>query len=335
LSIHLRAEEGSVKLKADHQTFYLKFSPDSKDAEREALIYILIAIGGGILALYSLIRLYKTAARRLKPYIAFPLLLIAILGLRYLSLKAGWPSIVTAIPLFDPTLYASSFLRPNFADYLINVVLLGLLSLYAWRSMKAARLGKGEWKYRAAFALGSLALFFFAAWINQMAKELVINSSIPFDVYNINNIRASSILGILSAGILYLSAFLIADGIAHFARIKALRFKPTVLIILVITAAWIALTHSVGIRDLGFILWPAILLLLTSYTRLYVGSTEIQLIDATLLIVLFAALGAYNFQKYTSVREHNQRRILAEKFAINDDPIAEVLFEELSEQDNE
>jgi len=328
-AIKLKAEKGSVKLKADHQSFYLVFSTEGGSEKKEALLYVTSALTGGILVLLSILLFYGKFSARARPYLSFPVLVSAIVILRYLSLNAGWPSVTSNLSLFDPSLYASSFLSPNLADFIINISLLALLSFYARRGMKNARHGNGETKYIAAFLVGCIPYFFLAAWINQMAKELVINSSIPFDIYNINQLSSASIPGIASLGVLYFSAFLISDGLANFASKKRIGFGYAVLGVVVLIAGWVFATHAVGIRDLAFVLWPGLLLLFSVYLRLGLKNRSLQLIDGTVLLLIFSSLGAYNIHKYTKVREHDQRRILAEKLAINDDPIAEVLFADI------
>jgi signal transduction histidine kinase len=49
-----------------------------------------------------------------------------------------------------------------------------------------------------------------------------------------------------------------------------------------------------------------------------------------LVIVIFAFVAAHNFIKYSTTREHSQRLILSEKLAVDDDPVAELLYLELS-----
>lgn len=329
--IQLNAEQGSVKLKADHQTFYLTFSDQIGYERREALTYLLISLIGGILVLGAILKLYEKISYQIKPYVAFPALVSVICLLRYLSLQAGWPSVMANLGLFDPYLYASSFISPNLADFSINVILLAIFSFQAGKAMKNANYESGKVRFIIAFIAACIPYFLLAAWINQMAKELVINSSIPFEVYNINRLSSASILGIASLGILYFSGFMIADGLAHFASRKGIKFNQTLLTLSVLTALWIFGTHHIGIRDLAFVLWPCLLLLFTLYLRIALKNRRLQLIDGTILILIFSTLGAYNLHKYAAIREHNQRKILAEKLAINDDPIAEVLFAELVE----
>lgn len=327
--IRLNREKGSVKLKADHQSFYLTFESTKSQEIRAAFWFVGISLIGGFLILLSTLFFYRKSRERSPPFIAYPVLVIVIVLLRYLTLQSGWPGFTANLSFFDPTLYASSFVSPTFADFLINIFILAALAYYARNAMKEAEINSGEFRFLIAFSFGAALFFLLGAWVNQLAKGLVINSSIPFEIYNINKLSTASIIGIASIGVLYFTAFMIADGLAHFARRKALDFKSVILSILVLTFLWLLITHYLGIRDLAFLLWPPLLLLFAAYFRLIIRGEGLRLVDGTVLILFFSTIGAYNLYKYTAAREHNQRRILAEKFAINDDPIAEVLFSEL------
>ncbi len=283
-------------------------------------------LGGG-LVLFSILSVYLAESSGRKKYILFPSLVIILVGLRYLTLKADWPSVTATLTAFDPVLYASSFISPTFIDYLINVLLIFVLSFLARQGMSQAKKGNGEIKYLFAYFMGAALLFLQAAWINQIAKELVLNSSIPFEINNLNQLTLSSLFGVISVGVLYFSALMIADGLSLFAKTKGLTFKSALLSGLILTLIWIVGTHSVGIKDLAFVLWPPFVLIALLYSRLLTQSTVFRFPEGALILIVFSTLGAYNFKKYMQDREKSEIVIIAEKLAINDDPIAEVLFD--------
>lgn len=325
-AIHLSSASGRVKLKADHQNFYLSFSDQESRSKRKAFFFALVALIGGALVLLSILSVYTTESNGRKKYILYPILVVILVGLRYLSLQADWPSVTAQLASFDPALYASSSISPTFIDYLINVLLIAVLAFLARQGMAKAKKGHGEPKFLTVYFIGAALLFLQAAWINQMAKELVLNSSIPFEINTLNQLTLSSLIGVISVGVLYFSALMIADGISLFAKIKGLTFKPTLLVVLVLTLIWVVATHAVGIKDLAFVLWPPFILIALLYSRLLSNSTVFRFPEGALLLIIFSTLGAYNFKKYMQDREQSEREIIAEKLAINDDPIAEVLF---------
>ncbi|HKK40526.1 MAG TPA: HAMP domain-containing sensor histidine kinase [Cryomorphaceae bacterium] len=329
-AIHLTKAAGRVKLKADHQNFYISFSDQEAQSQTKAFFFALVSLIGGGLVLLSILLIYRSIDG--KKYILFPAVVVLLGGLRYLSLEADWPSATASLPAFDPVLYASSFISPTFVDYLINVILIFVLSFLARQGMAQAKKSNGKSKYLLVYSVGATLLFLQAAWINQVAKELVLNSSIPFEINNLNQLTLSSLFGVISVGALYFSALMVADGLSLFAKIKGISFKSSLLVLLVLTLAWIIGTHSVGIKDMAFVLWPSFLLIALLYSRLIAYSSVFRFPEGALLLIVFSTLGAYNFKKYMQDREQSEREIMAEKLAINDDPIAEVLFDDQVEE---
>jgi len=328
-SIHLNSSSGRIKLKASHQTFYLSFSENSENSKSAALVYAIIALLGGAMIIVGLLIFIHSRAFVLSEFWKFSTLAVACLALRYLALLSGWPSKMSVLPAFDPVLYASSVLSPSLADYLINVLLILFLSIVARKHIIQTNC-KGKRAYQLGiFTLGIVLLFFQAALINELGKDLVLNSSIPFETKNLNRLQWSSLFGIISVGLLYFSAVVIGDGMALYAKKSGFSFKESILITLCLVLFWVIITHHIGIKDLAFVLWPAVSIVILLHARLSQNISVFRFPEGALFLILFSTLGAYNFHKYLKTREHNERGIIAEKLAVNDDPIAEVLFNEL------
>ncbi len=331
-SIHLESKPGSVKLKADHQSFYLATSKNQTSNLSKAWLYFIFVLIGMILVLIGLVSIHDRIDSKRKGYVRFLALLIPLIGLRYLTLIVNRPAYLDQISLLNPALYASSFLSPTFGDLLLNVALIVLIFSIARREMNLSIPPKSSaGKYSVIIAV-TISYLFLSAWINQMAKELVLNSSIPFEINNITEINLNTILGVLCMSGMYLATFLVADGLALYSIRAKVSGKEGVLAVSIPIVIWLFATHSFGIRDLAFILWPPLILLTSIYFRRFTSPEIFRFTDAVFFLVVFSTVGAYNLQKYSSIREKNQRQILAEKIIINDDPVAEVLFKGLAEE---
>ncbi|MCH2214192.1 MAG: HAMP domain-containing histidine kinase [Flavobacteriales bacterium] len=331
-SIHLNGAPGRIKLKADHQNFYLSFTEDLTQTKLRAIAYAIITLLGGSLVLVGLYLLFGSSLQKIGPTHKFFLLVSITAGLRYFTLMSKWPSMMAQLPAFDPVLYASSTLSPTLADYLINVLLILVLSIMARKYMLESNWKSNGISLGLIFALCAGLIFMQAAWVNQLAKSLVLNSSIPFEIIDLNNLTWSSLFGIMSVGLLYLSTLFVGDGLSIFAKSRGLTFKWSLLIILALTLLWVVITHGLGIRDLAFVLWPSGVMIILLYGRYFTYRSAFKFPEGALLLILFSTIGAHNFNKYLRSREHSERSIIAEKLAINDDPIAEVLFEDLTEE---
>ncbi len=327
--IHTDAIVGGVKLKADHQSFYLSYNENPTQSLFKALIHIFSAVFGSLLILWALFRLLLSHPKR-KPIHGIGFILI-VLGLRIVSLHGGWPSYVTAFDLFSPTVYASSDGWPSLADLLINSVLI-LLSSFVIAGLFERFLGKSSASIRFLHAIGLASLLAFSMYVNFLLKGLVIHSSIPFEINSITALNAYSFLGILSMGLLYYSCFKLYDGLAKAIAKSGYTQGQLGLILAIAALVWILVNHFIGIVDLIYVLWPIALLTGLFYFRIFLDVQGRNFGGIILGIVFFAALGSHSFIKYSSSREHAQRKVFAEKLAVDDDPVAELLFEDLAKR---
>lgn len=327
--ISTRPAKGGVKLRADHQFFYLQFDTDEKGKDHSPAVFIVLTLLGGILVFAGLVQLFYTADRRLRLPLAFPLLIVAAAGLRILALQSGWPGYVAESDWFSPSLYASSLWFPSLADFIINAgIILGLAVFGRYlfrRHARASRMPRAE-----AAVLFSL-LFAFSVAINHLMKGLVVNSNIPFDIDVVTRLNRFSIAGLFGGAMLYLAFFLSADAVVRRAQISKSDPQYIVLIFSGLTLVHTILCHYFGIRDMLLVLWPTAVAGVIIYFRLFAERRAPGLSQSVIIVGLFALVAAQNFLKYTQSRERYQRSALVGKLSLNDDPVAELLFTELRE----
>lgn len=331
-SIVLRPASGDVKLKADHQFFYLAFTADKTQSRLGFPIYILLTIGGGILILFSLIGLARFLAGQVPTGLVLAGLATVIAFGRFWSLNAGWPGFVANHELFDPSIYASSALFPSLGDLIINTSLI-LVFAVLLRRLRLAHYRSEAPKSRQYLGpvLSIVALFSFGSWINYIVKGLIVDSAIPFDINNITAMNAFSFIGVAVAGVWYFTYYLLADTLAITMAKQRLNAGVLTVILLVLTALQIIVNDLIGLADMIMVLWPPILLFTAIYLRHHLSTPRFRLSHGTFVIILLGVIASHTFQKYSRAREHNERRILAQKIAQDDDPVAELLYAETRE----
>ncbi|NEN22101.1 GHKL domain-containing protein [Cryomorpha ignava] len=330
VDISNRSKPGSVKLKADHQSFYLIFDESADMGAVRQLIYILFSILGGLALLVALSSLVLRFVKRIPPWPLFAAYALVVFGLRYISLLAGWPSYITALNLFSPTVYASSAIFPSLIDFCINIVLLLIVASIGRYAIIPNTRKRSLPASIAIFSLLISLLLLYSGWINYIEKGLVLNSNIPFDINNIVGLNLFSFLSIFGSAILYSSLYLLADGAMKFSNRSGIKKEYSILIIVTVTLVSILIQHFMGIRDLIFVLWPPALLLVLSYYRFNRLQSRTNLLKLIFTVVFFAGIASHNFIKYAHSREHAQRQILADKLSVDDDPVAELLYSDLA-----
>lgn len=334
VEISTRSQPGAVKLKADHQYFYLVFNTETRPTIRAAVVFLLFTWGGGILILIGLLGTAMQCAARYPPWAVFSILAVLLAAGRYWSLQSGWPGFIAGYGLFDPSVYASSALFPSMADLIINTVLVSA-TVFAFRRLLPAhsektrtRKGGGVW----VFVGVTVILFAFGTWINHIVKGLIVDSTIPLDINNITGMNTFSFLGVAVAGVWYFSYFLLADSLARSKFTTSMSSGVMVLLLLLLTALQIVVNEILGLADMIMVLWPPVILFAAIYLRNYLAIRRFRLAHGTLVIVLFGFIAAHMFLKYSRASEHSERRIIAQKLAQDDDPVAELLYSETMER---
>ena len=332
VGISNRSSPGSVKLKANHQFFYLSFDDAPGTGIARQLVYILLSILGGIALLFSLTTIAMRIRNTTSSWLIFVAYILVVFALRYVSLLAGWPSFITSLDVFSPTVYASSEIFSSLLDLCINILLLVIVAAvgrygiipYTKKRTPGASLG--------IFATLIAMLLLYAGWINKIEKGLVVNSNIPFDINNIVGLNTFSFLSLASSAALFASFYLLADGAIKFVNRSDIKKEFPLLVIVSATLVSVVVQHMLGIKDLIFVLWPSVLLLALAYFRFAGLNSQTNLIKLIFIVIFFAGIASHNFIKYTHSREHAQRQILADKLLVDDDPVAELLYSDLTTQ---
>ncbi len=329
--IHINGVPGSVKLKADHQPFFITFSEKATSHVTQTVIFVLLNLMGAILILSGVFLLVHKLFGNATSVGKTALIVFLLILLRYFSLVGGWPSYVSGFGLFSPMVYASSSIFPSLIDFTLNVVVLFILCIELSKFLGAIS-NKSLTKLQSLIILcsGIIGLFVFGWWINILAKGLVVNSNIPFDINDIIGLNGYSFAGIVSIALLYFSFFKLAQALMRFASSTDMERLKSLLLIAILTAALVGVSHIMGIVDLVYVLWPPTVLVALAYFQFYTRLESYNLGRIILAIVFFAAVGSHNFIKYSQTREHAQRQVLSEKLAVDDDPIAELLYSDVT-----
>lgn len=327
-AISTQSAKGGVKLRADHQFFYLIFEDPSQSKKHAPSVFILFTLVGGLLVFMGLSILFRRAVLSFLGGAGFPLFAAIVAALRALSIDSGWPAYIGSLPWFSPSIYASSLWFPSLSDFLINAAALTALAASS-RYFFPIR-PSSQRKGLILFTLLTALTFAYAIFINHLMKGLVVNSNIPFDINVITRLNPFSLAGICGAALLYFSYFLIADAAVLKVQRSGSDKHYVLLAFSGIILGHVITTHYFGIRDLAFVLWPTGITGLLIYLRLFARNPSIKLSHSVAAVALFALVAAQNFLKYSQARERYQRSALVGKLSLNDDPVAELLYTELS-----
>ncbi|MFZ5552703.1 MAG: sensor histidine kinase [Bacteroidota bacterium] len=293
--------------------FTVQLGEKSEKSKSSLWILAVLVTTGFILLIYFLKAECDQISRYAGPFYASFLHVITILVLRYWTLDVEFPSVYHEMELFDPALFGSSFILPSLGDFLINSIL--FLYLFYYLSSRSSRyyfrLEKNKWLSAVVIAFVFLASAVYAGYIGTLIEELIVNSSIEFNVNNIFILSGYSFVGFIIVGILFFSYYLFCEyflKIAH--RIFPFRwyFLGMVLGLMSLVILW---NHINGVKDLIIVLWPTAIFLVL-FHAFYFKKQGISFNHTILILLIFSFYSAHVLSKFSSAKEAVKRLEIAE-----------------------
>lgn len=229
------------------------------------------------------------------------------------------------VPLFDPSIYASSIIHPSLGDLFINSIL-----LYWVIGFYRTGFFNKDWqfgKYRSLFPMLSLGLLTFAALgITRVINSLVIDSKISFDVDNFFSLDQYTLIGFL------ILCFLVLG----FSRLSKILLRPVIeaqtsfpkasLVIAITGLAWISFSRQQVVVDMLIIVWVIGYMGMFYAYRNDLYSTLPKSPNFILRVLIFAASVAGVVMYQNREVEFAQRKQNAYRLSIQSDPSGEHLL---------
>jgi signal transduction histidine kinase len=327
-----------VKSSAGKLLFSLSFNTvDSVAAEHTWLgILYLVSLFSFLLFCYLFIQyLFK-----INPVYAL-LLIIAVAGLRVLSITYHFPGAVYDLPLFSPQYYASSFMLNSLGDLLISTVIFCFIitSLYNYFMDKeeVPKFSRNKYLVSARIIFIWLFTFIFSVLINYLLSSLILNSKISFNINNIFELSGFSIVGFLVMAILLFSFYLVCDAGIRF--ISETKFKMLHIATLFLITQGIFLLILIFFRDselfkdygVSAFLLANLLIISIGIIRARSGRV-FSFTRSILFILVFSFYAAQTIFEFNKMRERNSRLAFASKLENEQDIIAEYLFDDIAKK---
>lgn len=314
--------------------FSLEFNPANNSISLVSYISVLFTILGFIFLVLFLKAFCLDFFERYGKNYSVCIFILSLIFIRYLSIKLNFPESFYSFDLFSPTIFASanSIWLTSLGDLLLNVVLLFYLTYVFFNECEfnaiVDRLKKVN---KLVLSFGFFLAFFWFSWlINGLFTGLIKNSNIPFGINNLFTLNQYSYLGIMVIGLLLFVYFLFADKLVSVLKQLKLNNKQYVFIFVVSASVHTLLSHLLGTLDLIVIFWPFLLVLSIALIKqkqnIYPFSSII------FLVFLFSLYAVHVFIKHTSIKEVESRKIYAEKLAAEQDPVAELLFQDVEKK---
>jgi signal transduction histidine kinase len=211
VSTDISLSKGNYNICSSEGTFLfsLDFTKDPGNSSRSWLIALLF-IAGVISFSIFLYSLYLLAFPHVQGQFLFPVLFsLDLILIRALQFIFRWPSCLYETTLFGPQFYASSDIFPSPGDFLVNSLILLIISWVFYRKFPLydrASLQK-RWKRTLAACVFSLVPLAAFAGVLMAIRDLVMNSNIFLDLQFIAGLSEESFIALLIIAFLGIASF--------------------------------------------------------------------------------------------------------------------------------
>jgi two-component system nitrogen regulation sensor histidine kinase NtrY len=296
-----------------------------KNEGRSACAVILFFIALIAFVFYGLKRAYVSKIS----LSSFVLITVLIVGIRALMIWFKWPGLLYSSSLFTPGDYGNSqsFFNEFLGDILINVFL-----FLGWASLlyKCVEVNiKSDRIKMISFILYFSGLAGLALFLNVTVKNLVFNSTIPFEFSNFFNLNQ---LSFLCLSIVFLNgasiAVLIEKCIELFFQKENKKSVYILLFSLIIYTGLYFIFKSKFNAVEWF--WLPVLFLVSLILRKYNFTQSI--LSAGFRVLIFAIITSWLFSEYNSAREKRNTNVLAENLSDRQDAILENEFSDIAKK---
>lgn len=314
LSVQQHPEAAPVAINNDNVLYIHK----TNSPVQHEMWFNLVLLAAGVI--FLLVALFQLASKLLPLWLAISCIPLLVIGVRLLWLSASNP--LQTLKLFDPALYASSFLFPSLGDFLINSLLLVLVCHYVFSQLKRYSPQQVHPIWQTVLLLGILL---FGLAITPLITGLIENSRINFNLNDVFNLNIFTLLGLIAIGCLFYAWFTLTSSVLAVVNRSANSTGLTTLIVAGALLVHTIVAHMVGVVDFKVILWPIVGVFLVAQ-HLSFDKTEMRFRHGILLLFYFSLIVSLALLKYNSIKEHNERLVYAEKLASDEDPVTELLF---------
>ncbi|HEY0030357.1 MAG TPA: ATP-binding protein [Bacteroidia bacterium] len=314
--------------------FSLEFNPANNSVSFYSYVSVVLSLLGFLFLIAFLRRLCSEFSDRFGKNVSTISFICLIVLLRYLSVRFSFPEIFYSFDLFSPKVFANanSIWLTSLGDLLINIILFFYLTYTFLTGCEfnflITRLKNVN---KLVLSVGLFLAFFWFSWvISSLFIGLIKNSNIPFGINNLFTLNQYSYVGIIIIGLLLFVYFLFADRMVSVLKQLKLDNRQYALVFIVSASAHTLMSHLLGTLDLIVIFWPFLLVL--SIALIKQKQTIYPFSSIIFLVFLFSLYAVHIFIKHSSIKEIESRKIYAEKLAAEQDPVAELLFQDVEKK---
>ncbi|MBN2807504.1 MAG: HAMP domain-containing histidine kinase [Prolixibacteraceae bacterium] len=260
------------------------------------------------------------------------LLLLLVMLMYWLMVRLNLPRSAYLLKVFTPIHFAYTSFWSSLGEFIVFSALLffwGINFLRAFDLPETYK--KKQWKRRLLLGLLMIFAGLFFLMIRFMIHTLIMNSSISFAVYRIEEISLASFGGFFSMGILLMAYFFVSIRIAQVFR-KYTTFKVFLLILSLLSLLLYVFFRSYDAFEafrLTLFFW---LIFAAAFLVVKRNVVMQQLTVVVLFVLIFSMLMLTSLINFQEEHENRIQQITAMNLSAEHDPTAEIYLREIDQQ---
>jgi two-component system, NtrC family, nitrogen regulation sensor histidine kinase NtrY len=313
------------------RVFYLHFPSAYYVSEIRPYTILLFSSLSLIFLLLIFQRTAKKLMHKIHPFLVFASFSGILILLRFLTIEFQFPAFLYKFEIFSPTQYATSEFFPSLGDLLLNILLL-LYLIYFFYSNNFFKEEEKVAKQQYFFGFLLLSLLSVLYWFfTSLLAGMVTHSNIPFNLNNIFSLNKFSLAGFFATALILFSLYLLSDKTINIFKKWKINSKDILLLAIFPSLLFIGLTIITEDADFIMLLWPFPVMFLIWWIRIW-KKKHYNFTSILIIVFVFSVFSSHLFSRYSDLREQKTRRVLIQKLARDQDPVAEYLFTKLESE---
>lgn len=311
-----------VFINEDNYGFSIVFPTNTPISDEETVL-ILIILVISFLIVYREGRKLIIAKQKRRNQSNYIIILFwsFLVILKLITLYFRIPEFLYETNLFSPSELAFSVIAPSLGDLFINALLLLVIAWGFNKDFKLDRTSKFNSYIKILFLLFIILISYFLFFGNtRIIREIIINSSISFDLRNLADLSVNSIIGILIISILSVSIFIIIFRLVK-ELVEILKCNTRAYLVglgLIVSIFVLIGGFTDTIESTIFLVYIFFIVYLRRRAK-----QSFSLISKFLILCIFSFYIGFILDKALEEKDINQRKLFALDLSINRDMLKE------------
>ena len=246
-------------------------------------------------------------------------LFIILFVLRYLMLKYTYFSGFIEYDLFSPLLFAESFWLPSLGDYLVNVLMFTVFSLFVYSYFKPKPVFQSNFFSKLIYSLSiAVIMYVSGSSISDLFYGLVWNSSISFGFENILNLDIYSFLGTFIIVTLVLGFVIIIYSLLRVIK-DHLSIYIVIIALAVLYLISLFFTNTQNIEFESLLIFNSLFFVLWSVLFFIAVKRNVTYFNTVILLVLVSLITSEHFARLTNQKDIDAYKVITYNLAAERD----------------